>query len=110
VQLQGHSKAFEDAGVGIAVLTYDSPALQQKFIDKFHITFPLLSDVEATSISNLGVLDTDYSPGDSAYGIPHPGVFIVDRDGIIAGKVFITGFEKRVSAEGVLAAASATLK
>ncbi len=110
MQLQGHLKAFEDAGVGVAVLTYDSPALQQKFIDRFQITFPLLSDVDATSIQSLGVLDAENSPGDSAYGIPHPGVFIVDRGGIVVGKVFMKGYAKRVDADGVLVAAKAALQ
>jgi peroxiredoxin len=109
VQLQSRANAFAQAGIGIAVLTYDSPALQQKFIDKFGITYPLLSDVDAESIGSLGVLDADYHPGDSAYGVPHPGVFIVDSKGTIVGKVFVQGYERRVDADGVLAAAQAVL-
>ena len=110
MQLQSRLQKFEDAGVGVAALTYDPPALQQKFIDKFGIAYPVLSDVEATSIRNLGVLDADYKPGDSAYGVPHPGAFIIDRDGVVVGKIFLTGFERRVDANGVLAAAKATLQ
>ena len=47
--------------------------------------------------------------GDSAYGVPHPGVFIVDANGTIVGKVFVEGYERRVDADGVLAAAQAVL-
>jgi peroxiredoxin len=83
-------------------LTYDAPALQRKFIDKFSITYPLLSDVDATSVQSLGILDTEYQPGDSNYGIPHPGIFIVNREQRIVGKLFIDGFETRVDADAVL--------
>ena len=83
-------------------LTYDAPQLQQQFIDKFAITYPLVSDVDATSIKNLGILDTQYAPGDSNYGIPHPGVFIVTPKRIVAGKIFIEGYDTRVDADGVL--------
>jgi peroxiredoxin len=110
VQLQSRLQGFEDAGIGVAALTYDAPALQQKFIDKFGITYPVLSDVDATSIDQLGVLDADYKPGDEAYGVPYPGVFIIDRDGVIVGKLFLTGFERRVDADGVLAAAKDALR
>jgi peroxiredoxin len=109
VQLQSHLNAYEAAGIGVAVVTYDAPTLQQKFVDKYRITFPMLSDVDATTIRNLGVLDTDYAPGDPAFGIPYPGVFIVDRGGVIVAKVFLKGYERRVDADGVLAAARAAL-
>ena len=110
MQLQGRLQGFEDAGIGVAALTYDAPEAQQKFIDKFGITYPVLSDVDATSINALGVLDAEYKPGDSAFGVAHPGVFIIDRDGVVVGKVFLTGFERRVDADGVLAVAKAALQ
>jgi peroxiredoxin len=110
VQLQGESGKFDEAGIGIVALTYDAPDLQRKFIDKFAITYPVLSDVEATSMTSLGILDTEYQPGDSAYGIPHPGVFIVRPDGTIAGKVFIQGYETRIDAASLLAYAEEVLR
>jgi len=109
VQLQGQLGDFTEAGIGVAALTYDAPALQQKFIDKFSITYPLLSDIDATSITNLGILNTDYQPGDANYGIPYPGVFVVNPAGQIVGKVFIEGYSTRVSADGVLAYAQQVL-
>jgi peroxiredoxin len=109
VQLQGRLSEFQQAGIGVAALTYDSPALQQKFIDRFAITYPLLSDIDATSITNLGILNTEYAPGDPNYGIPYPGVFVLDPDLRIVGKIFLDGYDKRVSADGVLAYARQVL-
>ena len=105
MQLQSHLDAFQQAGIGVVALTYDSPELQQQFIDKYSIAYPLLSDVNATSVTNLGVLNTQYKPGDSNYGIPYPGVFVLDRNQMIVGKIFIEGYKQRVDADGVLAAA-----
>lgn len=102
MQLQEYVAAYEEAGVGIVVITYDSPELQQAFIDAGGIDYPVISDVDATTMIALGVLNEDYAPGDSAYGIPYPGVFIVNRDNEIAGKVFIESYRERVDAEGTL--------
>lgn len=102
MQLQSFADQFTHAGIGIVVLTYDTPALQQAFIDKFHITFPLLSDIDATSVKSLGLLNTDHVPGDSSYGIPYPGVIILDTNQRVAAKIFLEGYATRVDAGAVL--------
>jgi peroxiredoxin len=109
VQLQSRVADFEQAGIGVVALTYDSPALQQSFVDRNSVTYPLLSDIAATSISNLGVLDTEYPPGNAGYGIAYPGVFVVNSEQKIVGKVFLKGYKTRVDADGVLAYAKRVL-
>lgn len=109
MQLQEHLDQYRAAGLGVVAITYDSQDLQQAFIDKFDIRYPLLSDIDATSMTALGILNRDYQPGDSAYGIPYPGAFVVDRDLIVRGKIFVEGYETRVDAEGTLAAAKKAL-
>ena len=56
VQLQGNLKPFEDAGIGVVALTYDVPELQQPFIDKFSITYPMKGRMASwmTSTTMLG--------------------------------------------------------
>jgi len=102
VQLQEHKAEFDAAGIALVVLTYDAPEVQRQFIEKFSITYPMLSDVEASTVRALGILNTEYEPGHSAYGIPHPGIFVIRPDGTIAGKLFIDGYETRVDAGAVL--------
>lgn len=51
----------------------------------------------------LGVLNEDYAPGDSNYGIPHPGVFVLNPQQEIVGKIFVESFRTRVDGAGVLA-------
>ena len=103
MQLQSRLDSFRQAGIGVVALTYDAPELQKKFIDKYAIDYPVLSDVGATSVKNLGVLDVEYAPDDSAFGVPYPGVFVVNAQRQIVGKVFVEGYTTRVDADGVLA-------
>lgn len=88
--------------MGLVVITYDAPEVQQAFIEAGDIGYPLISDVDAATMIALGILNEEYEPGDSAYGIPHPGVFVVNRDDEIVGKVFIESYRERVDAEGTL--------
>ena len=103
MQLQETTADFEAAGIGIVAITYDAPELQQVFIDAASITYPLLSDIDAETIVTLGILNEQYEPGHPAYGIPHPGVFVVDPEMKIAGKIFVEDYQVRVDGEGTLA-------
>jgi peroxiredoxin len=101
-ELQDHVEAFEAAGIGIVAITYDDPELQQNFIDAGELSYPFLSDIDAATMIALGILNEEYSPGDRAYGIPHPGVFVVDPNQQIVGKIFVDSFRIRVDGAGVL--------
>ena len=92
------------------MITYDSPELQQRFIDAGNITYPFLSDIDAATMITLGILNEQYSPGDAAYGIPHPGIFVVNPAGEIAGKIFVDDFRIRVDGAGVLRYAQEVLE
>ena len=102
MELQQHVEAFEQAGIGIVVITYDAPELQQDFIDAEGITYPFLSDIDAATMAALGILNEDYQPGDRTYGIPHPGVFVVNPRQEIVGKIFVESYRIRVDGAGVL--------
>lgn len=101
-QLQEYVAAFEAAGIGVVAITYDAPELQQEFIDAGGITYPFLSDINAESMIALGILNEEHSPGARAYGIPHPGAFIVNTHNEIVGKIFVESFRERVEAQSML--------
>ena len=110
VQLQKQLTQFQEAGIAVVALTYDAPALQQAFIDKNEIAYAFLSDIDAQTVTALGILNQDYKPGDSNYGIPHPGIFVVNPQRKIVGKLFLDGYQKRVDASAVLAYAVQALQ
>ena len=109
VQLQAHKADFDAAGIGLVAITYDPPGEQQAFIDRFAITIPLLSDRNALSFRTLGILNEQYRPGDVQYGIPHPGMIVIDRDGKVAGKLFLEAYSQRVDSAAALAFAREAL-
>ncbi len=84
------------------MVTYDAPELQQAFIDAGNITYPFISDIDTATMVALGILNPGPEPGEPAYGIPHPGVFVVNPDNEIVGKVFIESFRERVDGPGTL--------
>lgn len=110
IQLQEHKQAFDAAGITLVAITYDEPVLQQAFVDKFGITIPVLSDSNALSFKTLGILNETYQTGDFQYGIPHPGMIIVDPQGVVAGKLFLESYSSRVDAGAALDYARAVLE
>jgi peroxiredoxin len=109
IQLQENKAGFDAAGIGMVAITYDDPALQQAFIDKFDITIPIISDVNALSFKTLGILNEDYQDGDFQYGIPHPGMIIVNPQGKVVGKLFLEAYSSRVDSAAALNFAKAAL-
>lgn len=109
IQLQQNKAGFDAAGIGMVAITYDDPALQQAFIDKFDITIAMLSDEDALSFKTLGILNEDYAPGDFQYGIPHPGMIVIDNNGRVVGKQFLEAYSSRVDSAAALAFAKASL-
>ena len=102
IELNRIADRFDSAGIGLVAMTYDSPAVQAGFTSDHGITIPIIADVDTLSFRTLGILNTEYQPGDDAYGIPYPGMIIVDPAGNVVGKLFLEGYSKRVSAEAAL--------
>jgi len=109
IQLQETKADFDAAGIGMVAITYDEPALQQVFIDKFDITIPVLSDVDALTFKTLGILNEEYVTGDFQYGIPHPGMIVIDPHGTVVGKLFLEAYSSRVDSLAALAFAKSAL-
>jgi peroxiredoxin len=103
LELQQHKALFDEAGLGLVAITYDSPQLQKKFTDKHDIDLPLLSDVNAQTFTNLNILNAQYLAGDERYGLPYPGMVIISNQGIVVGKLFVEAYSLRVDAKSSLA-------
>jgi len=75
----------------------------KSFADRQHITYPLLSDTDSRVIRAYNILDETTKPGTPTYGIPYPGVYVVDVEGRVVSKYFEDGYQDRVSAADILA-------
>jgi len=87
----------------MVAITYDKPELQQAFIDAASLNYPFLSDIDAATMQALGILNQEYEPGDDNYGIPYPGIFVLNPDKEIVGKIFEERYQTRVDAPTTLA-------
>jgi peroxiredoxin len=105
VQLQADLNKIQATGTDVVAISYDSPDVLTKFADKHHITFPLLSDPGSKTITAYGLLNKEAKG--KALGVPYPGTFVIDRDGIIRAKLFVKSFRERHSTEDLLKAAEA---
>ena len=83
-------------------MLYDSEAILQDFTKRKNITFPLLSDPGAKAIRAFGVLNTYVPQGHMWYGVPFPGTFIVDHEGVVRSKYFEERYQERYSAPTIL--------
>ena len=69
------------------------------------MTYDLLSDVDSAVIRQFGILNTLISPDDpehrSFYGLPFPGVYVTDEEGIVTEKFFHRHYATRESAGAI---------
>jgi peroxiredoxin len=99
-ELQDALPKFEAAGVKLYAISYDDPAALAAFAEARGIGFPLLSDADSAVIRSFGILNTLVEPDEAPfYGIPFPGTYLVDEEGIIRDKYFPRHLANRESAE-----------
>jgi peroxiredoxin len=93
VQLQTDRKDIEAAGIQIVAVSYDDQKTLAAFADAKGIQFPLLSDPGSTTIEAYGVLNKEATG--LAKGVPYPGTFVIDKDGVVRAKLFKDGYKER---------------
>jgi peroxiredoxin Q/BCP len=103
--LQRDLKSIEDAGVQVVGISNDSPAVLKRFSDKAKIRFPLLSDPGSKAIDAYHIRNE--SAKGKAEGVPNPGTFVLDREGVIRAKLFLEGYRERHTTEALEDAAKA---
>ncbi len=117
---------LENAGIGVAAISYDSPAVLQDFAQRRGIDFPLLADEGSAVISRYGILNTVAAEGlgpdadnpdvmaevaryvsvfgasRAIVGTPYPGTFMVDADGRVTSRYFEEFYRERNTTSNVM--------
>ncbi len=106
MQLAEISDQIEAMGISVVALTYDSVELLKTVQEDQDIQFTLLHDEDVSHVNAFGVRNLDYEPGHRVYGIPYPGIFLVDADGAIKAKFAEERYQDRPPFEDVLEAAA----
>ena len=104
VQLQRDLKSIEDAGVQVVGISYDDTKVLRSFSDRMKIAFPLLSDPGSKTINAYHMQRSRQRQGE---GVPNPGTFILDQEGVIRAKLFLEGYRDRHSTGALIEAAKA---
>ena len=95
MELQQNLAAIRKQGLGVAAISYDSIGVLKSFADRQHIAYPLLSDADSKIIRAFYILNETAKPGTLTYGIPYPGVYIVDLQGKVVSKYFEDDYNDR---------------
>lgn len=104
-ELQKNLPEITAAGIQLVAISYDSPATNAAAVAKLGVTFPLLSDPGSKVIDAYGIRNLE-AKGRGA-GIPHPVLYLLDRQGVIRVKLMRDGYRDRPeSAEIITGAAS----
>ena len=103
------SLATREPQVRIYGISVDAPAESKQFAEKIsadgkgQINFPILSDIGHRVIDAYGIRDPDYN-GQKFEGIPHPSVYLIDKNGKVAWSKVESDYKERPDTEEVEAA------
>jgi hypothetical protein len=102
VELEQQRRQFEARGLGIVAITYDSPELVKHFAQRKGLTYPVLGDGEFKMIRAFNILNDNFPPDHAWYGVPFPGTYVTDENGIVREKFFEPDHRERYTAHTVL--------
>lgn len=96
---------MKEAGVQVAAISYDGVSILSDFGKSSKVEFPLLSDPGSRTMEDFGIRNQKVK-GSRIDGVPHPGTFIIGKDGVIKAKLFFDGYRERHQAKDIAAALS----
>ena len=106
MQLIEISDQLEAMGINVAAITYDSVELLKTVQEDQGVEFTLLHDEDVKHVNAFGIRNMDYEPGQRAYGIPYPGLFLISPEGVIQYKFSEESYRNRPDFAEVLEAAA----
>jgi hypothetical protein len=98
--LQHAQRRFQEHGIGLVGVSYDSEAILKDFSTRQGITFPLLADPKSEIIQRFGVLNTTATG--FAKGMAYPGFIYIGPDKQIRETFFEKQYAARYTANNVL--------
>ena len=99
----------KDENVQLLAISVDPPDVSKEFAAKIatdghgEIGFPILSDPDHHTIDAYGLHDPAYD-GEKLAGIPHPAVFVIDKNGVIQWAKIESNYRERPTNDEIRAA------
>jgi hypothetical protein len=100
--LAEQKEEFESKGLNVAAVSYDSPAVLKHFADRAGVEYPLLADTDSEVIRAFGILNERIPEDHRFYGIPNPGYYVIDENGIVQSKYFEERYQDRFTSASIL--------
>ena len=72
------------------------------FATEHGISYPLLSDEGSALIRDIGLLNEQIARENEHWGIPYPGSFLLDENGVVVGKRFFQSHRERETGVAIL--------
>jgi len=89
-------------GLGIASVSYDSAPLLKNFAERKDLHYPMLSDPESRMIRAFDILNDNFPKDHQWYGVPFPGMYIIDEHAVVTAKYFEDDHRERFTAASIL--------
>jgi len=103
VQLEESLDQFEENGLGVVTISYDSVDILKSFAERIGgLRFPTLADPDSKIIEAYGLRNPNPEPGSRTDGMAFPGTYIVDVDGVVQEKFFHDSHRIRETAQTIL--------
>lgn len=99
VDLERAQKLFATKGINVAGVSYDSSQVLAEFSQRKSITYPLLSDAGSKLIDAFGIRNVEATGAQA--GIPVPGYYLINKQGVIEKRFFEDGYINRLTANNV---------
>ena len=96
----------KNENVKLFAISVDPPDVSKSFADKIAsdgkgaINFSILSDPEHRMIDAYGLRDPAYE-GQKVYGIPHPAVYVIDKQGKVGWAKIESDYKQRPTNEEI---------
>ena len=104
MELQGRVAELTRQGLGLAAVSYDPVAVLADFSTRRGITFPLLSDPGSATIKRYGIFNTTVpETNQQSYGIPFPGTFMLNTQGVVTSRFFEQAYQERTTVGSIMA-------
>src|SRR4030095_15354814 len=114
VELQQVAPALAAERVSLVAISYESVEILHNFAATHGITYHLLSDEGSHAMRGLSLINDRVQEDHAVYGIkpnarhvklPYPGVYVLDRDGVVTQKRFYESYRERDTGTGLIAQA-----
>jgi peroxiredoxin len=103
-ELQTRTADLAKNGIGLAAVSYDAVPILADFSKRRGITFPLLSDPGSAIIKQYGILNTTVpETNQQSYGIPFPGTFMLNTQGVVTSRFFEQAYQERSTVGSIMA-------